>query len=279
MNCERASDLLIDSLPAPLPPAAAAALAQHQAGCDACRAEAAALIALWEELGRLPAETPDETARQRFAALLAPHLARRAAARRHGWAAATGALEDRLARRLPQRPLAQLTAAAAAVLLAGLAGAGIDAAFGGRGPQSGSGEVGALRHEVHALARQVTLSLLKQDSAVERLRGVSFGRQAGGDDQRVQSALLDTLSRDSNVNVRLAAVDALAPIVGRPAVRDHLLRELVRQTSPTVQIALIDVLLAQDPAGSSSGLAALADDRALDPLVRDYLRSRLGQQG
>jgi hypothetical protein len=276
MNCERASDLLIESFAAPLPRAAAAALADHRAGCEACRAEAATLTALWEELAQLPAEVPGEASRQRFAALLAPHLARRAAARRGGWAAATGALEDRLARRMPQRPFAQLTAAAAAVLLAGLAGAGIDATFLGRAPQSG--ELGALRHEVQALSRQVTLSLLKQDSAVERLRGVSFGRQAG-DDQRVLDALLDTLSRDVNVNVRLAAVDALTPIVGRPAVRDHLLQEVVRQTSPTVQIALIDVLLAQDRAGSLAGLAALTGDRALDATVRGYLRSRLGQQG
>ena len=128
---------------------------------------------------------------------------------------------------------------------------------------------------MHSLSQLVTLSLLKQDSASERLRGVSFGRQSGATDERVLAALLETLRRDRDVNVRLAAIDALAPTVGRPLVRDQLLDEMARQPSPMVQIALIDVLLAHDRAGSLQRLQDLAADPAIDPTVRGYLRSRL----
>jgi Putative zinc-finger len=298
MNCKQAIDLITESLAAPLAAPAAAELAAHVATCDACRAEAAEQRRTWDQLARLPEELPSDQARQRFAAMLAPHLERHPASapggRRQGLLtrllAPLAPLEEWLAWRLPRSPLAQLATAAAAVAIgiwigaaaARPAGHAVNTANAANAANIGNAagtapgsEIGALRQEVHSLSQLVTLSLLKQDSASERLRGVSFGRQAGGDDQRVLEALLDTLARDRDVNVRLAAVDALAPTVGRPMVRDQLLREVGTQSSPMVQIALIDVLLAHDRQGSRPRLLELAAAPGLDPLVRDYLRSRL----
>ncbi len=295
MNCNQAIDLMTESLTAPLAAPAAAELAAHVATCDACRAEAAAQRRTWDQLARLPEELPGDQARQRFAAMLAPHLARHPASASGGrprrlltrLLVPLAPLEEWLAWRLPRSPLAQLATAAAAVAIGIWIGAAATrpaghaanaANIGNAGNSAGAApgsEIGALRQEVHSLSQLVTLSLLKQDSASERLRGVSFGRQAGGDDQRVLEALLDTLARDRDVNVRLAAVDALAPTVGRPMVRDQLLRQVGTQSSPMVQIALIDVLLAHDRQGSRPRLLELAAAPGLDPLVRDYLRSRL----
>jgi hypothetical protein len=209
--------------------------------------------------------------------MLAPHLAaagRRSALRRLAGRAVAG-LEGNLERWLPRRALAQAALVAAALVAGVFAGAGRWPLAGGA--PAALGEIAGLRQEVRSLSQLVTISLLKQDSASERLRGVSFGRQAGGGDERVLGALLDTLSHDPDVNVRLAAVDALAPTVGRPMVRDQLLQEVARQSSPMVQIALIDVLLAHDRAGSSQRLLDLGADPTLDPTVRGYLRSRLHQ--
>jgi hypothetical protein len=288
MNCNRANELLIESLAAPLAGGDAAELAAHLAACDGCRVEAAALRRMWEELERLPEEIPGEEMRQRFAANLEPWLEagesdRRG--RRSGLAGGArraldrlgGGLESWLERWLPRRPLAQAGLAAATLALGVLIGSGH-----GTGLWPGSGraagpaaQIGELRDEVRSLSRLVTLSLLKQDSASERLRGVSFGRQAGGADDRVLQALLDTLRHDPDVNVRLAAVDALAPALGRPAVRDQMLQEVARQASPMVQIALIDLLLGRDRAGSERRLVELAASPSLDGTVRGYLRSRL----
>jgi hypothetical protein len=290
MNCDEAVDLLTESLAAPLPRRAAAELEAHLAACETCRAEAWELRRTWKELERLPEEIPGEEMSARFSTMLAPHLAaarRRSALRRLAEGVAAG-LDRRLERWLPHRALAQAGLAAAALVAglllgsgrwAGGAGGGMGA-MGARGARGGAArqtEIAGLRQEVHSLSQLVTISLLKQDSASERLRGVSFGRQSGGSDERVLGALLDTLSHDPDVNVRLAAVDALAPTVGRPPVRDQLLQEVARQQSPMVQIALIDVLLAHDRAGSRQRLLDIGGDPALDPTVRDYLRSRLHQ--
>jgi hypothetical protein len=284
MNCNRAIELYTESLAASLPGGDAAALSAHLAACDACRAEAAALRRVWEELERLPEELPGEEARQRFAANLAPWLetAQTAAAggARQALARLGGALESWLERWLPRRPLAQAGLAAATLAL-GVAlgwghGFGLWRGVGG-GAAGPAAQIGELRDEVRSLSRLVTLSLLKQDSASERLRGVSFGRQAGAGDDRVLAALLDTLRHDPDVNVRLAAVDALAPVLGRPVVRDQMLQQVAAQRSPMVQIALIDLLLGRDRAASQRRLTELAASPSLDGTVRGYLRSRLRQ--
>jgi len=294
MNCNEAIELLTESLAAPLPGPAAAELAAHLAACDACRAEAAETRRIWEELARLPEETPGEEMRQRFAAGLEPYLE---AARRRGVSGRLGrlqglgrafgrwgpALEGWLERWLPRRPLAQAGLAAATLAVGVLIGSGHGLALlrggirgGGDAREGQPSEIGQLRQEVRSLSQLVTLSLLKQDSASERLRGVSFGRLAEPGDERVLQALLDTLSHDPDVNVRLAAVDALAPALERPVVRDRMLQEVRKQGSPMVQIALIDLLVARDRAASQRQLRDLAASPALDETVRGYLRSRLG---
>ena len=53
------------------------------------------------------------------------------------------------------------------------------------------------------------LSLLQQQSASDRLRGVSYSYQMDKGDVQIREALLETLNSDSSVDVRLAAVDAL----------------------------------------------------------------------
>lgn len=283
MNCNEALELVTEGLASALPGRTAAELAAHLAACDACDAEAAELRRIWKELERLPEELPGEEMRQRFAATLAPLVA---AAGRHrrgrlldsprGALERLGSgLEAWMARWLPRRPLAQAGLAAAALAVGVLIGTG--APFGGwrAGGAARHGEIGELRQEVRSLSQLVTLSLLKQDSASERLRGVSFGRQAGGADERVLEALLDTLGRDPDVNVRLAAVDALAQAAGRPLVRDQLLQEVAKQRSPMVQIALVDLLMTHDRAGSRQRLLQLAANPSLDETVRGYLRSRL----
>jgi hypothetical protein len=313
MNCDEAREGLTESLVAPTSGGAgpagaagssgaagragagtgAAELAAHLASCDACRAEAEALRRVWEALERLPEEIPGEEMRSRFAANLEPYLEarRRAGFGRRGLA---GRLLERLGsgldgwldRWLPRRPLAQAGLAAATLALGVAIGSGHGLGWlhagAGAGP-AGHDTAGELRdlhdlrQEVRSLSQLVTLSLLKQDSASERLRGVSFGRQAGAGDDRVLQALLDTLGHDPDVNVRLAAVNALAPVLGRPAVRDQLLQEVGRQPSPLVQIALIDLLLDRDRPGSRRRLLDLAASPSLDETVRGYLRSRLHQ--
>ena len=60
------------------------------------------------------------------------------------------------------------------------------------------------------MRQMVALSLMQQQSAGERLRGVSWAYRVESSDTEVLSALLYTVNNDQSVNVRMAAVEALA---------------------------------------------------------------------
>ena len=72
----------------------------------------------------------------------------------------------------------------------------------------------ALRSEMLAMNRMVTLSLLQHQSASQRLRAVSLSHR-GTPDTEVVGALLDVINQDDSVNVRLAALDVLAGMLPR----------------------------------------------------------------
>ena len=140
----------------------------------------------------------------------------------------------------------------------------------------------ALRTEVQSLSRLVALSMMRQESASERLQGVRYGRLAAGaydqdsQDDQVITALVEAVGSDPNVNVRLAAIDALAPAVARPEISGRLVETFDRQDSPLVQIALADALLDAGQPEARQALAGLASAESLDPTVADHLRHRLG---
>jgi anti-sigma factor RsiW len=178
MNCNDAIGLLTESLAAPLSGRAAADLAAHLAACDTCRAEAADMRRIWEELERLPDEIPGEEMRQRFAASLDLYLeptggrglAGPLGGPRRFLGRLSAGLEGWLAGWLPRRPLAQAGLAAATLAVGLLIGSfhGFGLPRGGTAPANGAdsasgaggGEIHALRDEVRSLSRLVTLSLL-----------------------------------------------------------------------------------------------------------------------
>ena len=106
-----------------------------------------------------------------------------------------------------------------------------------------SGEVAQLRGELYNMRQLVTLSLLQQQSAGDRLQGVNWSYRVEQPDTAVLAALLTTVNHDPNVNVRLAAVDALKNFSESPVARKGLIQALGKQTSPLVQIAILDQIV------------------------------------
>ena len=129
------------------------------------------------------------------------------------------------------------------------------------------------------MRQMFTLSLLQQQSASERLRGVTFTSQIPQPGIEVVSALLDALAGDQNVNVRLASIDALERFSDLDVVRRATLEALPRQTSPLVQITLIDFVAATSGAASAPMLRQISTDEMLDQAVRRRAAQSLAQMG
>ena len=137
----------------------------------------------------------------------------------------------------------------------------------------------AMRSEMHDLREMVSLSLMQQQSASERLKGVSWIGQIDRPSSEIVTALLDTLMHDPNVNVRLATVDALERFASEESVRRAAVAAMDRQTSPFVQIALIDFMVKVKDRESVATLRRLSQDPAVNDAVRMRAVSALQQLG
>jgi hypothetical protein len=149
-------------------------------------------------------------------------------------------------------------------------------------PRTDSGEadsIAELRLELRAMRQMLALSLMQQQSATERLRGVSGSAQIDQPGAEIVRALLDTLLHDSNVNVRLAAVDALRRFSMQDAVRQGTLEALNQSAFPLVQIALIDYMVETKATQAVGALRRLSEDTQANSAVRSRAAWGLQQLG
>jgi HEAT repeat protein len=135
-------------------------------------------------------------------------------------------------------------------------------------------EIANLRQEVTQMRELVTISMLSQSSAIDRLQGVSMSREVGNPDDRLLDALIRTMETDPNVNVRLAAVDALGKYGDREWIRKALVISLKSQSSPLVQVSLIDLLVdLREPRAKGILTSLAADENSPEPVRK---RARAG---
>jgi hypothetical protein len=276
-TCEEVQEVLAARLAGDEAALLSEAMERHFADCPRCHAEQEEVERLWATMDQLAGEAPSGELRDRFARTLADYRATLDAE-----APAASAAEARPPARAPlsfrqrvrRRPL-RFALRAGYGLAAALAGVAIGLVLARRAPEAET--VTALHQEVRGLREVLALSLLQQGSASARLEGVSVGAGLATVDPEVRSALLDTLANDPNPNVRLAAVDALAPRAADPDVQRRLVEVLRGDGSPLVQIAVADALLASDGERARRLVAPLADDREVRPEVREFVRQRLGR--
>jgi hypothetical protein len=268
MQCTDLAPQMLEYLAGTLPDDRLAEIRAHLVECAACRDEVDATAELWNELGSAPAPRPESARmRARFDAALQGYIdgqtesrvVTAAAARRPAW---------------QWQPWVQF-AGAAAVLLIGI---GFGRFLPAAQPQPNP-DLALLREELRDTRQMVTLSLLQQQSASERLKGVTTSGQLDQPGTEVVTALLDTLRRDPNVNVRLATVDALRRFGSREAVRKGVVEALPEQESPLVQIAMVDFILEAAGPETRSVLRRLAEDMMLNQAVRARAERGLQQVG
>jgi HEAT repeat len=254
MDCEAARAQLADRLTATAGPGASAALEEHLRTCAACAREAQEIGETWVQLADVPPMPPDSASmRARFDAIVHPATASPRAWMMYG-----------------------LQAAAAIVLLAGgfIAGRQTSPA-----PVTDPA-IAELREELRATRQLVSLSLLQQQSASERLRGITYTTQIERPGGELVSALLDTLLHDPDPNVRLRSVEALKRFADRDNVRRAAADALTEPaSSPLVQIALIDFLVEANVRSSAASLRQVVEDAMTDKAVRAHAAWGLQQIG
>lgn len=231
----------------------------HLSACPACASEAASVRNVWHRLGDIPDPEPRPYLATRFyAALDAYQMAQQERQARSG-----------LLSWWPSRPVWQM-AFSMACLVVGVFGGVLFM------QRHDSGDMTELRKEMAGMRQLVTLSLLQQQSATDRLRGVTYSYRAEPDDTEVLSALLQAVDTDPNVNVRLSAIDALRQFK-TPVARRGLIESLGKQESPMVQVAIIDALAELKERKAAPAMRALLTEPEVDVNVRKRVESVLNE--
>ena len=160
-------------------------------------------------------------------------------------------------------------AASVALLIVGFAG-GI-----WYGQDTTATEVAALRDDFRSLHQTVLATQLAQASASGRIQAIQAS--TGSEDEAVGEALLATLATDPNVNVRLAATEALGRFSNQASVRSALATSLQQQEHPLLQIAIINQLVVWNEKNAVPELQRLVQNEEVDPVVRQQAEYGISQ--
>lgn len=136
-------------------------------------------------------------------------------------------------------------------------------------------QLSQLSTEVQQMREMMILNMLEQNSPTERLKAVNMGYDLPTADSRVIEALLKTLVADPNVNVRLAAVEALRQHASQPLVRQGLIEAIGYQDSPIVQIALADLMVELQEKGAVEPMKKLLEGQQMNENVRQKLENSI----
>lgn len=230
MKCNQIKKRFSDFLTGEIDKATRKEIEEHVTSCSSCRDELESLSAIWTKLGVLPEEQPSDSVRTRFYTALEKY--KKSLEKEKARPNLGKLLDGWLESWAPRRPVFQFSLALM-LLVVGLA-AGY---FLRAGLQEGA-EIAQLRQELHQVRQIAEVSLLRQESLSERLRGIDAASRVEQSDEGTLETLLRIVSSDTNINTRLAAIDALHLLPDYPLLEQDFVQSLSEQTSPLVEIAL-----------------------------------------
>ncbi|MFK7775505.1 MAG: HEAT repeat domain-containing protein [Saprospiraceae bacterium] len=106
-----------------------------------------------------------------------------------------------------------------------------------------NGRIDELAAQLQKTQETMMMTLLEKESSRDRLKAVKISNKMTDVSGPVVEALLRTLNNDENVNVRLAAIEALADFSQNPKVRKGLIDAIQYQDSPMVQLTLAELMV------------------------------------
>ena len=263
MKCEKIKQLLPDYLKGTLDSKIKLKIDEHLSECADCEREFEEINLVWSKLAQIPEKEPSAEMHKRFYSMLEEFgQGLNPASINVSW---DSRLSEWFDKWWPRKPVFQLGISMVCLIFGLLVGQIVDFGIGSKH------EMAQLKEEVREV-RMVTLALLDQSSAAERIKGLTMSRSVNNPDEQFLSLLLLTLNSDTNVNVRLAAVDALYRFCDNSWLRTELVKSLSIQTSPLVQISLIDLLADIQEQKAIGMLKKLSDDQHSIEAVKTHAR-------
>ncbi len=234
MTCEDVESMWIDYIDHELSDVTRYSFDIHIKSCEKCAKELQRLQFLMDQMSDEKEITPGEGVQKKFNAMLQSELS---------LLAAQNILEKDLKTKIfsfYRTSLVWKIAAACVILFAGiLTGLSIKDF---RTANTSLEQLSGIKKDLKDVKETLMFSLLKDESASQRIKAVSYAEEMPDPDQQIIHALINTLNEDKNVNVRLAALYSVNKFSNDREVRDSLVQSLSKQTEPIIQIVLINML-------------------------------------
>lgn len=122
--------------------------------------------------------------------------------------------------------------------------------------------------QVAEMKKVLAFEQMNNTSASERIQAVNHSYNIPDVDRDITQLLINTLNFDPNVNVRLAACQALTHFANEAEVKEALIQSLAIQTDPNIQISLIEALVAIKEKRAVDQFQQLARDQEVLDVVR-----------
>ena len=119
------------------------------------------------------------------------------------------------------------------------------------------------------------MALLEKESSRDRLKAVKISNKMTDASGPVVEALLRTLNNDENINVRLAAIEALADFSQNPKVRKGLIDAIQYQDSPMVQLTLAELMVFLQDKRSVDEFKNLMNKKDIPLEIKDQLNEKI----
>ena len=146
-------------------------------------------------------------------------------------------LEKAISTNKPVYQWSQMAAANAMLMVGGLIGSKIASS----GDEDS--DIISLKEDVRQMKQMLVSAMLEEQSAMDRIKAVSYTEEMVLPDIDVISVLVKSLTTDKSPNVRIAAANALEKWDSIPVVRAELVKAMEFQDDPIVQITLINILI------------------------------------
>jgi hypothetical protein len=233
----------------------------HLSACEECTREFEGAKKVWDLMGEIPQPEPSESMSANFNVLLSNYKEQLVVRKNpfDGWIN-----KFRQYWMLQAQPRLAFSILLIALGLSG----GYILHQPGQSVVSYNRQIDSLSSQVSDLKQVMLLSLLHDPSASQRIRAVSYTDDISKVNYKVIDALFTTLNSDTNVNVRLATLEALVKLADDPKVREGLVRSINLQDSPIMQSAIADVMVKLQEKSSVQFLQKLLVKKNLNQMVK-----------
>jgi len=260
MECSKIEELLVDYHGGELSPAIMKMVEAHVVSCDNCAKALEETKSLLTTFENVQPQVPNDSLRDGFYKMLSE--------------------EKRLQEKV--RPLTNNTrsnwkmafqiAASIVLLLCGY----VYGTF--QEERKSETQLANLQEETAILKQEMLLALMDNKSASKRIQAVSFtSEMEASPDPEILEALIERLQFDGNVNVRLAAAEALSNYTTSEAVKTAFINSLTKEKNPTVQIAVIQFLVTVQEKRARVPMQQLLDETETPSYVKQQLNQGLQQ--